>query len=122
MYIKQIIKSLLRDANESSYKQYGDKWLSHHDISHMEISKTNPVLICGAWVTGIGGVCIPEFNTQGNQPQYDGLLDECRVAFYQVLKYPSVCGVVRGIYWSLWLMKKRENPIRVLIDQYKSMK
>ena len=122
MNIKRIIKSLLRDANESSYTQYGSKWLSHHDICHLQISKTNSVLICGAWVTGISGVCIPEFGTQDDIPEYDGLLDECRVALYQLFKYPSVCGVVRGIYWCLWLTMKGENPIRVLTDQYESMK
>lgn len=87
----------------------------------MELSKLNSITICGHQVTGIRGVCIPEFGTEDNVPQYDGLLDECRVAFYQLLKYPSLCGIVRAGYWIGWLMKKGENPLRVLYHQWKSM-
>jgi len=121
---KRFVKVLLRDTNEENYVLYEkDRWLSNHDIAHIRLSKLPPINIGGNLITGIGGTCIPEFKTEKLEPQYENGYDECRVAFYQVIKNPTICGVARALYWAGWLgFQKKENPYWVFYQQYESMK
>lgn len=120
--LKSFIKSLLGDKNEASYKLVeGYGWLSFHDQCHIEVSRLPSILICGEQVDGISGVSIPEFNREGLPAMYDGYLDEARVGIHQMLKYPSICNLARGLYYCCWLLKREENPALVVWRHWQSL-
>ncbi len=111
MNIKKVLKGILRDTNESSYEKVNGQWLSHHDRCHLEVAALPALPMGKDMITGIAGVCIPEFSNAHCTPQYDGLLDECRVAIHQALAYPSACGYVRLCSWCFWMVSRGINPI-----------
>jgi len=113
---KAAIKKVLGDSNESRYHKVGDKWLSHHDCCHILISQLPRVRICGELVNGVNGVSIEEFGRAGLPAQYSPYLDECRVGIHQALTESNPCSKVRGAFWCLWLLLKKENPLRVVME------
>jgi hypothetical protein len=114
--MKKFIKWLLQDPNEKEYYLLkDDKLVSYHDACHLKCQSLQPIEICGHKVTGTGGISIALFDTQNQIEQYSSKLDECRVAFHQLIKKTNnPCCLVRAAYWSCWLIKQGENPARVL--------
>jgi hypothetical protein len=110
-----VLKRLIGDTNESKYTQVGSMWLSHHDCCHLEVSSLPALPMGRVMVTGIAGVCIPEFGNAHHTPEYDGQYDECRVAIHQALVYPSPCGYLRLFKWYLWMMSRGINPISTVM-------
>lgn len=121
MNIKPLVKKILRDKNAT-----GDKYIpevgmviSHHDQMHLIVSRLPRVYVCGHWVNGIDGVCIPEFGTQDKTPAYPGLLDEARVGLQQIfLDGVSIAAIIRVINYIWWLNTQGENGYRVFWDCY----
>lgn len=114
--LKAAIKKVLGDSNESQYFKVGDKWLSHHDCCHITISQLPAIHICGELVNGVDGVPIEEFERADLPAEYSPYFDECRVGIHQMLTESNLCAKVRGIFWCLWLLLKKENFLRVVLD------
>lgn len=121
--IAAIAKAFMGDINAGGKKYIPEVGivLDHHDQIHLQVAKLPPVHICGHYVTGVGGICIPEFGTQDNLPLYDGMLDEARVGLTQLfLDGLSVVALVRVARYMVFVFRQGDNPIRVLVDCYKS--
>ena len=117
--LKSVIKGLLDDPNDTNYKIMGGQWLSFHDRTHLEVARLQRVEILGQAISGIDGICIPEFHNEKQIPNYDGLLDECRVGLHQWVSDPlKPIFLLRAGYWCGWLLLKGENPLRVVVDHW----
>ncbi len=67
-------------------------------------------------VSGIHGINSPIFHDSPIIEEYDGLLDEARVAFHEWLTRASFFNTIKLIGWIFWLITQRINPIQVLIN------
>ena len=119
--VKSIVKSLLKDNNDTNYVLLNGQWLSNHDQTHITVSKLNPISIGNSLVTGIHGISIPEFGREGQPALYSAYLDECRVAIHQMLTNRTPISFVRGAYWGSWLLRKGINPLSVILAHRRSM-
>ncbi|MUL38832.1 hypothetical protein BWI75_21560 [Gloeocapsopsis sp. AAB1 = 1H9] len=90
-------------------------WLCYHDLYHIEVSCLQRIQIGKYKVSGIHGINSPVFHDSIIIPEYDGLLDEARVAFHEWLTRTSVFNTCKAICWILWLITQGINPVAVLI-------
>lgn len=120
--LKNIVKGILDDPNDTDYMVVGGQWLSFHDRTHLEVARLERVEILGQRVSGIHGVSVPEFGREGLPAEYDGLLDECRVGLHQWVTLPTKpIFIIRALYWFFWLASQSENPVRVLRDHIRTV-
>ncbi|OKH23401.1 hypothetical protein NIES1031_18330 [Chroogloeocystis siderophila 5.2 s.c.1] len=89
--------------------------LCHHDLYHIEVFYLERIQMGKSKVSGIHGINSPVFHNSTIVPEYDGLLDEARVAFHEWLTRTSAFNTCKAIYWILWLMTRGINPLAVLI-------
>lgn len=97
--------------------------LALHDRLHLLIAQMAPIEIGGHWVDGISGLNIDFFNHPPNFiPQYDGVLDELRVAIHELIVIPSWISVVRYLEWCRIMLVSGINPVWVTYQHYWSYK
>ena len=99
-----------------------NKDMNYHDGCHMELAQLPRIQILGENVSGIHGICIPEFGRENEIAEYDGNLDERRLALYQAMKTPAMWSIAKAVYACGALTLRGSNPLLVAIAQYKSMK
>lgn len=97
-------------------------YLTLHDLLHIEVSSLERIQIGKNQVSGIHGINLPIFHDLPIQQEYDGNLDEARVALHEFLNLISIFSILKAIGWMIWLMSKGTNPIAVLIRHIKVMK
>ncbi|NJL10056.1 MAG: hypothetical protein HC908_07475, partial [Calothrix sp. SM1_7_51] len=67
-------------------------------------------------VSGIHGINSPVLHDFPIIEEYDGILDEARVAIHEWLTRPSIFNTLKFIGWMFWLVTQKINPISVLIS------
>ncbi|MBW4644237.1 MAG: hypothetical protein KME23_14840 [Goleter apudmare HA4340-LM2] len=90
--------------------------LCYHDLYHLEVSCLKRIQMGKYQVSGIHGINSPIFHDSPIIEEYDGLLDEARVAFHEWLTRASFFNTIKLIGWIFWLITQRINPIQVLIN------
>ena len=93
----------------------------HHDLLHYEISLLDRITIGEDWVSGIHGICLPIFPDGPTVPEYDGLLDEGRVAMHEWLTQPTLYNTCKLLNWFIWFPQQRVNPFAVLYRHFLSI-
>ena len=96
--------------------------LCHHDFYHLEVAKLERIRIGKHLVSGIHGINAPELHKFPIVEEYDGILDEVRVAFHEFLLKTSVYNTVKAFFWIGWLLFQGINPIAVIWRHYNSLK
>lgn len=97
---------------------HGDT-LSYHDLYHLEVSCLERIQMGKYQVSGIHGINSPMFHDSPIVEEYDGLLDESRVAFHEWLTRISLFNTLKLIGWCFWLITQGINPIAVLVNHVK---
>jgi hypothetical protein len=93
--------------------------LCNHDLYHLEVSCLPRIQMGKYQVSGIHGINSPIFHDTTIVEEYNGLLDEARVAFHEWLTRTSVFNTLKLIGWMLWLLIQGINPISVLINHFR---
>jgi hypothetical protein len=94
----------------------------HHDLLHYEVSLLSPILLGSAMVSGIHGICLPFFPNRPPVSEYDGLLDELRVALHEWLTMPSIYNTFKLFNWFIWMLQNSINPFAALWRHYLSLR
>ncbi|MBE9047176.1 hypothetical protein IQ255_22715 [Pleurocapsales cyanobacterium LEGE 10410] len=95
--------------------------LCYHDLHHLEVAKLERIRIGKHLVSGIHGINAPELHEFPIVAEYDGILDEVRVAFHEFLVKTSVYNTFKAFLWINWLLFKGINPIAVMWRHHKSL-
>jgi hypothetical protein len=94
-----------------------------HDRLHLLVARMDPIEIGGYWVDGISGLNIDYFNHPPNfVPQYDGILDELRVAIHELIVIPSWISIFRYLEWVRYMLVSGINPVRTTYQHYRAYK
>lgn len=93
----------------------------HHDLLHYEISLLDRITIGTDRISGIHGICLPMFPGGPRVPEYDGLLDEARVAMHEWLTQPTMYNTCKLLNWFIWFLQQRVNPFGVLSRHFLSL-
>jgi hypothetical protein len=94
----------------------------YHDLLHYEVSLLERIRIGQDMVSGIHGICLPIFPNVPKQSEYDGVLDEARVAFHEFLTRPSVYNTFKLVNWFVWLFKNQMNPFSIMYLHYGTLR
>ena len=107
---------------DNSYLKNKNTYLTLHDLYHLEIANLKRIQIGKYWVSGVHGIDIKLFHEFPITAEYDGLLDEIRVAYHECLTRPSLFRTLKLISWMIWLITQGTNSFAVLIRHQKSLK
>lgn len=120
-YAKEWVKSMLGDKNQDyipvAYKGY---WMHPHDIAHLKVAELDPIPMGkGHPVNGINGISsqvAPHFHPDkpDYRPQYNGLLDEYRVAIHQWQEKKSLISGVRLLFYMVAYRHLEKHPLKAL--------
>jgi hypothetical protein len=105
----------------SLFIRWQDEWVSQHDLYHFEISWLPRIQMGHAQVSGIHGFCSPMFHPQPIVPEYEGSLDEGRVAIHEWLTRPSFYNTAKLGLWIIWFLSNGINPVAVMIRHINSL-
>lgn len=97
------------------------EWVHHHNLYHLEISYLDRILMGTDWVSGIHGFYSPMYHDVEIQAEYNGFLDEARVAVHELFIHPSIYTFIKLLRWSLWLIRHGMNPIAIAYRHWKSL-
>ncbi|MEM8828047.1 MAG: hypothetical protein AAGE96_01655 [Cyanobacteria bacterium P01_G01_bin.19] len=95
---------------------------NYHNLFHYEVSHLARIMMGQNKVSGIHGFYSSMFHDCYFDPEYNGALDEARVAIHEWLTRTSIFSTLKAINWMVWLMLIKINPILVIIAHVKSIK
>uniref|UniRef100_B8HSX0 Uncharacterized protein n=1 Tax=Cyanothece sp. (strain PCC 7425 / ATCC 29141) TaxID=395961 RepID=B8HSX0_CYAP4 len=95
--------------------------LSQHEVNHLQISRLSRIRMGQHRVSGIHGINSPVFHPEPIVVEYDGLLDEARVALHEGMTDQSIFSGAKMFLWLCWLSCQGINPIAVYIRHCKSI-
>ena len=95
--------------------------LCYHDLYHLEVSQLERIQIGKYLVSGIHGINSPVFHKEPIIEEYDGILDEIRVAFHELLVQTSIYNTIKAIAWFYWLICQGINPVETISRHYKTL-
>lgn len=104
------------------YLKRKDQELVYHDLYHLEVANLERIQIGRDMVSGIHGLNVYLFHDSLEAVEYEGILDEIRVAYHECLTRPSLYRTLKLASWMVWLMTKGINPFAVLIRHLNSLK
>lgn len=96
--------------------------ICHHDLYHLEVSDLDRIKIGKSWVSGIHGINCPIFHDFYIEEEYDGILDEARVACHEWLTRTSWLNSLKILLWLIWLAFRGINPFAVLYRHHQTLK
>ncbi len=96
-------------------------WLTYHDLYHFEVSRLDRIEIANEKVSGIHGFNSYTFHEKPIELEYDGALDEARVAVHEWLTRTSLYNTWKLIRWCTWLIPQGINPLTLIIRHFKSL-
>ncbi|BAZ67671.1 MAG: hypothetical protein KME28_14520 [Pelatocladus maniniholoensis HA4357-MV3] len=96
--------------------------INYHDLYHLEVAQLNRIQIGKNWVSGIHGINAGIFHDLPIVEEYDGYLDEARVAIHEGLTRPTAFSVLKTFCWLILLSLHGINSLAVLIRHLKSLK
>ena len=115
-----ISKKLVFD--EDRVVTIGEIPLCQHDLYHLEVAQLERIQIGKYLVSGIHGINSSIFHELPIIEEYDGIFDEVRVAFHELMVKTSVYNTVKAIAWMGWLIFCGINPVAVIYRHYVSLK
>lgn len=125
LYIKRALGCLSYDivirGNEKPLKIKNYVY-NYHNLFHYEISNLDRVVMGEDRVSGIHGFYSPMFHDRNFEPEYNGMLDEARVAIHEWITRTSIFSTLKALNWIIWLASMKINPILVVVDHTKSIK
>lgn len=99
-----------------------DMPLCNHDLYHLEVAQLGRIWIGKHLVSGVHGINSPMLHDSPIVAEYDGILDEVRVAFHEFMLRTSIYNTFKLLAWMLWLLLYGVNPIAVFWQHYVSLK
>lgn len=100
----------------------GDTPLCNHDLYHLEVAQLKRIQIGKHLVSGVHGINSPVLHQSPIEAEYDGILDEVRVAFHEFMLRTSIYNSFKLLAWMFWLLFRGINPIMVFWRHYISLK
>ena len=97
------------------------EFVSYHNLYHFEMSRLERILIGKDMVSGIHGFDSHMFHDAPIEREYDGVLDEARLAVHEWMTRPSFYNTFKLINWSIWLMSQEINPLAVIFRHARSL-
>jgi hypothetical protein len=96
--------------------------IHYHDLCHLEVAQLKRIQMGKYMVSGIHGLKASVFHDTQNNQEYDGFLDEARIAIHEWLTRTTIFSSIKLICWMILLMLYGINPIAVIIRHLKSIK
>lgn len=96
--------------------------IQYHDLYHLEVAQLERIRMGKYLVSGVHGLEVSVFHNSLKPQEYDGFLDEARIAIHEGLTRPTAFSTIKALCWMTLLMLQGINPFAVLIRHIKSMK
>lgn len=96
--------------------------IHYHDLYHLEVAQLERIQMGRYMVSGVDGLRVAVFHQSVKPQEYDGFLDEARIAIHEGLTRPTPFSVIKALCWMTLLFLQGINPIAVLIRHVRSMK
>jgi hypothetical protein len=96
-------------------------WVHYHNLYHLEIANLDRILMGKDLVSGLGGFYSPMYHDDEVPAEYDGILDEARVAVHEAMTRPSLYSTIKLFRWSLWFLRQWMNPIAIIYRHWVSL-
>lgn len=97
------------------------EFVSYHNLYHFEISQLERILIGKAMVSGIHGFYSHMFHDSPIEGEYEGVLDEARLAVHEWMTRPSFYNTLKLINWIFWFISRGINPFAVIFRHARSL-
>lgn len=96
--------------------------IHYHDLYHLEVAQLERIKMGKNMVSGVHGLKVSVFHQFLKSQEYDGFLDEARIAIHEGLTRPTAFSIIKALCWMTLLMLQGINPIAVVIRHIRSMK
>ena len=96
--------------------------IHYHDLYHLEVAQLERIRMGKYMVSGVHGLEVSVFHHSLKPQEYDGFLDEARIAIHEGLTRPTVFSILKTFLWMTLLTFQGINAFAVLIRHIKSMK
>ena len=96
--------------------------IHYHDLYHLEVAQLERIRMGKYMVSGVHGLEVSVFHDSLKPQEYDGFLDEARIAIHEGLTRPTAFSIIKALCWMTLLMLQGINAFAVLIRHIKSMK
>ncbi|MGB3637968.1 MAG: hypothetical protein WBA39_10400 [Rivularia sp. (in: cyanobacteria)] len=96
--------------------------IHYHDLYHLEVAQLERIRMGKYMVSGVHGLEVSVFHNSLKPQEYDGFLDEARIAIHEVLTRTTAFSIIKALCWMTLLMLQGINPFAVVIRHIKSMK
>ena len=97
------------------------EFLTYHNLYHFEMSRLERILIGKDMVSGIHGFYSQMFHDTPIEIEYDGVLDEARLAVHEWMTRTSFYNTFKLVNWSIWFVSQGINPFAVIFRHAKSL-
>ncbi|MGD1921617.1 MAG: hypothetical protein ACFCAD_23625 [Pleurocapsa sp.] len=124
LYFKRLLGCLSYDIviRDDEPLQIEDYVYNYHNLFHYEISNLDRINMGKDRVSGIHGFYSPMFHDRNFEPEYNGMLDEARVAIHEWITRTSIFSTFKALNRIIWIASIRVNPMLVIVDHTKSIK
>ena len=96
--------------------------IHYHDLYHFEVAQLERIQMGKYMVSGVHGLKVSLFHNSLKSEEYDGFLDEARIAIHEGLTRPTAFSIIKALCWMTLLALQGINSFAVLIRHIKSMK
>lgn len=96
--------------------------IHYHDLYHLEVAQLERIQMGKYMVSGVHGLEVSVFHDSLKPQEYDGFLDEARIAIHEALTRPTAFSIIKALCWMTLLMFQGINAFAVVIRHIKSMK
>jgi hypothetical protein len=95
--------------------------IHYHDLCHFEVAQLERIQMGKYMVSGIHGLKAKVFHDLPNIQEYDGFLDEARIAIHEWLTRPTIFSCIKVLCWMGLLILYGINPLSVTIRHIRSI-
>lgn len=95
--------------------------IHYHDLCHLEVARLDRIQMGKHMVSGIHGLAAGVFHEVPVEREYDGFLDEARIAIHEWLTRTTIFSSIKLICWLILLILYGINPIAVVIRHIRSL-
>ena len=106
----------------NEYIQVRGVCIHYHDLYHLEVAQLERIQMGKYMVSGVHGLKVSVFHDSLKPQEYDGFLDEARIAIHEGLTRPTAFSIIKALCWLILLMLQGINAFAVVIRHIKSMK
>jgi hypothetical protein len=113
--------SLIPITIRNEHIKIEDVCIHYHDLCHLEVAQLERIQMGKYMVSGIHGLKVRIFHNLPNIQEYDGFLDEARIAIHEWLTRPTIFSCIKVICWMSLLILYGINPVSVTIRHIRSL-